>query len=160
MQLLDPPVDWLVNLPEEARRREVKMMKVEDARKLAECRFIKPIDDKTFKAAVMNSGAEIPAHLGDEELVLVAEPVAWEIEFRFFLLNGKATTGSVYSRNGNLDEQPATGEEFQTAQKLAEKYAANLPPGVVVDVGVIKNRGWAIVEAKEPSAITFQENLR
>src|SRR5574337_733103 len=83
MQLLDPPVDWLVNLPEEARRREVKMMKVEDARKLAECRFIKPIDDKTFKAAVMNSGAEIPAHLGDEELVLVAEPVAWEIKFRF-----------------------------------------------------------------------------
>lgn len=147
LQLLDPPHDWLPALPEEFRKRKVDHMTVSEARKIAHRSFIKPVDDKTFKAQVFDSGSELPSHLEESEFVLVAEPLKWVVEYRFFLLNGKALTGSVYSRNGELDETPGSPGDFEIAQKLAETVAGDLPAGVVVDVGIIDERGWAVVEA-------------
>jgi hypothetical protein len=147
LQLLDPPHNWLPELPFEARKRNVKLMNAGEARKISERCFIKPVDDKTFKASVMNSGNDIPAHLNDEEPVLVADAVKWNVEYRFFLLNGKVQTGSVYSRNGELDDEPGSEKEFLEAKQFAEQFAQELPSGVVIDTGIIEGKGWAVVEA-------------
>jgi hypothetical protein len=147
LRLLDPPHSWLADLPFEARKRKVTLSNVAEARKINEPCFIKPVDDKTFRAGVMNSGAELPSSLEDNELVLVAEIVNWIVEYRFFILDGKVQTGSVYCRNGELDDESGSDEEFTEAKNFAEKFAANLPSGAVIDTGIIKGRGWAVVEA-------------
>lgn len=146
-QLNDPPHDWLPALPYELRKRDVFRMTAGEARNYTKPAFIKPVDDKTFRAQVMTSGAELPDYLDANEVLLVAEPVYWEVEYRFFLLDGKALSGSVYCRDGELSDVSGSDEEFREAQSFAEAAATNLPRGVVVDTGRIRDRGWAVVEA-------------
>lgn len=154
LRLLEPPEDWLVALPMEFRKREVRLTRVGEARGLAVPAFIKPPNDKSFKALVYQSGAELPDDLSDETPVLVAEPVAWESEFRCFCLDGRVKTVSPYVRSGVLarhSDFAATDAEREAASRFAAAALAasnaETPRAVVVDVGTIEGRGWAVVEA-------------
>ncbi len=88
-------------------------------------------------------------------MTLVAEVVKWESEFRFFMLDGKALTGSVYYRNGHTaevdGEWPSEAAEFEAARELAEQAFEvtkdRLPGSVVIDTGYISGKGWAVIEA-------------
>jgi hypothetical protein len=88
--------------------------------------------------------------------VLIAEPVVWEIEYRCFALDGSVVATSVYSRFGELAEDidgsyAADEEETRAAAQFAAEVLLTpgtpLPRAVVVDVGRIADRGWAVVEA-------------
>ncbi len=154
--LLEPPFDWLLTLPVEYRRREIRMATLREARQLRQPAFVKPADDKCFLAGVFASGGQLP---GDDVLprgiaVLIAEPVRWEAEFRCFVLEKAIVALSPYLRRGELAQSPeGIWEDDRTEQ--ARLFAANvisndsvvLPPAVVVDVGFIEERGWAVVEA-------------
>jgi hypothetical protein len=116
--------------------------------------FAKPPNDKSFEAAVYSSGSELPAEFDSAMSVLVAEPVEWEDEYRCFLLDGQVRAASPYLRRGKLAESEgfiATAEELAAASAFAESVAADpkvtLPRAVVLDVGKIAGRGWAVVEA-------------
>jgi len=85
--------------------------------------------------------------------VLVSAPVEWEVEFRCFILDRTVGTFSVYLRNGQLqrdagfshtDEEEAQLKEFMS--KLLEDPRVPLPRATVVDAGIIKSKGWAVVE--------------
>ena len=63
---------------------------------------------------------------------------------------------SIYSRNGDLVETddgnwPASPSELKDARDFAnlvlQDARVTFPPAGVMDVGVIKDRGWAVVEA-------------
>ncbi|HVK04360.1 MAG TPA: ATP-grasp domain-containing protein [Armatimonadaceae bacterium] len=156
--LLDAPPDWLPNLPERWRRRDVSLTTLEEARRASVPRFVKPPDDKSFPARVYASGVDLPGDdlLDPETPVLAADPVSWELEFRCFLHHGKVVTSSVYFRSGEL-AQGRDGEWRATETEAADARAftadllsdpeVSLPPAVVVDVGRISGRGWAVVEA-------------
>jgi len=158
-RLLSPPDDLLIRLPSDLVRRKITMMTYAEARRLKHASFIKPPDFKSFKAAVYQSGAEL---LDEPELsptlVLVSEPVAFEIEFRCFVDNGRLVVSSAYAKNGilNVQEQGADEDWGATEEQISNAHAVvdqvlgmdlGLPRTVALDVGLIKDRGWAVVEA-------------
>jgi hypothetical protein len=156
-RLIEPPADWLPRLPVEYRKRNVELVPLRSARQLTEPAFIKPPNDKSFPARVY-VGAELPReelHEGYDENspVLVAEIVSWDIEFRCFVLDREPQALSVYLRDGQLqrehgfaasDSERREAEEFVRAVLADERV--DLPRAVVLDVGVIRGRGWAVVE--------------
>lgn len=152
LRLLEPPLDWLPGLPEESRKRTASLMSLRQARMLNGPAFIKPPNDKSFPALVYH-GAESPREYDDDSPVLVAEVVTWEKEFRCFVLDRELRAFSIYLRNGEL--QKATGyshtqseesEAFRFLKALLDDSRVDLPRATVIDVGVIRDRGWAVVE--------------
>ena len=154
----EPPFPWLANVPYQYRLREVGFVNLAEARHRERRTFIKPADDKCFQAAVYDSGQDLPslAALPDSTPVLISEPVSWAVEFRTFVLHKKVMTLSVYSRNGDLAQSPEgdwpasqleTAAAFDFATSVLSDSAIPLPPAVVLDVGLIPDRGWAVVEA-------------
>jgi len=152
LRLLEPAMDWLPRLPEEYRKRWVYLSTLGKARTLAEPAFIKPPNDKSFPARVY-IGSELPTEYEDDSPVLVAEVVAWEKEFRCFVLDRQPRTLSVYLRSGQLQreceftstEAEAT-EALEFLGRLLRDSGIDLPRATVLDVGVIGGRGWAVVE--------------
>lgn len=155
---LDVPVDWLPSVPARYRRRAVRLTTLGEARALRERTFLKPAAEKCFPARVYASGAELPPteSLPDDVPVLEQEPVRWRVEYRCFVLERRVAAHSVYLRGGALAQAgdgswPAPEDESVAARTFAESVLADaevaLPPAVALDVGVIEDRGWAVVEA-------------
>lgn len=157
--VLEPPLDWLVSLPSVYRQRAVRLTTLAEVQKQPTAAFIKPAEDKCFAAGVYSTGAALPQSvwvLPDATPVLVSEPVQWEVEYRCFVLDRIAVTLSPYLRNGTLvraadGSWPASVDERDEARTYATLVVTDpevtLPPAVVVDVGKITGRGWAVVEA-------------
>jgi hypothetical protein len=154
--LLEPPFDWLSTLAAEYRQREIRYATLREARQLREAAFVKPADDKCFLAGVFPSGVQLPGEdvLPGSTPVLIAEPVRWEVEFRCFILEREVVTLSPYLRQGELAQSPdGNWDDTRTelartfAQQVLSDEAVALPPAVVMDVGIIEGRGWAVVEA-------------
>lgn len=149
--LLEPRLDWLPSLPSQYLQRSVQLTTLGQARSVSSSAFIKPADDKCFTAGIYASGAELPFPEGLEEEtpVYVAEPVQWLIEHRCFVLNRCPVTSSVYMKNGIFtlsQTEPEREEALAFARSVLDDEAIPFPPAVVLDVGQIKGKGWAIVE--------------
>ena len=78
------------------------------------------------------------------------------VEFRCFILERTLMTLSPYLREGELAQiedgsWPAAPEEVEEAARFLHLVLADaavaLPPAVVLDVGKIRDKGWAIIEA-------------
>lgn len=138
----DPEPGWLPGLPLEWRRRVVRQITVAEARRIPGEIFVKPVEDKTFRAGLFASGAEIPAEIDGAEPALVAEPVRWRWECRCFVKAGAVRACARYSG----EDAPFQAE---MASELAAVVAAGsaVPRGVVIDVGWIEGRGLAVVES-------------
>jgi hypothetical protein len=156
--LLEPPSDWLVKLPNAYRRRDCELTTLEAARRIQRRVFIKPAADKCFLAKVYDSGDELPNDdvLPGSTMVLVAEPVVWETEYRCFVLEREVLTLSPYLRRGETartqDERwPMSEAELQEthafAHSVLQDSAVVLPPAIALDIGQIQGKGWAVVEA-------------
>lgn len=150
--LCEPPLDWLVRLPDSFRKRHIELTTLGNARKNPDPLFVKPPNEKSFPARVYR-GAELPPEFDDLMPVLTSEIVSWEKEFRCFILDRRVVAVSIYLRAGELqrsagfaqsDEEVAEAAAFLN-QVLADPRV-DLPRGAVVDVGVITGRGWAVIE--------------
>jgi hypothetical protein len=156
--LLEPTDDWLPRLPHRHRRRDVRLTTLAEALTIQERAFVKPTDEKCFPARVYADGTSIhPDPLLPSDLpVLVSEPVVFEVEFRFFVLEREVAALSPYIRSGEI-ARDASGNwetdptEVETASasilELLGDVEVDLPPAVVVDVGHMTGRGWGVVEA-------------
>jgi hypothetical protein len=154
---LECPFDWLTRLPENYLKREVRYTTLGDARHETKPTFIKPAGDKSFDAKVYASGDALPdlEVLPDITPVLIAEPVMWEIEFRCFVLERQVRTLSAYARFGQLtrtDDGWIVFPEEQTAalafcNQFLSDESVEMPPGLVLDIGIIAECGWAVLEA-------------
>ena len=158
LQLVKPAADWLPHLTSKWRGREVRLLTLAEARAERGPVFIKPAEDKCFDASVYSSGKELPAigPLPESLPVLVQEVVEWEMEFRCFVLHREVVTASVYWRDGAIakseDESwTATESEVIAAVSFCETLLKDsdvfIPEAVVLDVGFIQNRGWAVIES-------------
>lgn len=152
LRLLEPAVDWLPRLPDEYRKRRVELSTLRAARERSEPAFVKPPNDKSFPARVY-TGLELPDGYDEDAPVLVAEVVAWEVEYRCFVLDREPLARSVYLRDGVLQREngfAAPAAELAAAEAFARTVLVDprveLPRAAVLDVGVIAGRGWAVVE--------------
>lgn len=156
--LIEPRLSWVAELPFNLKQREIQFSDLATARAIDHPAFIKPADDKCFQAKIYARGTELPEieSVGGTTPVLVSEPVVWDCEFRCFVLERRVATMSIYSRNGDLVETgdgnwPTSLSESKSALEFAtlvlQDARVTFPPAGVIDVGVIKDRGWAVVEA-------------
>jgi hypothetical protein len=152
LQLLEPPIDWLPNLPFQYTSRRIALTTLGQARLNPLPAFVKPPNDKSFPAKVY-CGIELPSEYPDDTPVLTSDPVIWEKEFRCFILDRQLKTLSIYLRHGQTqrehdfaqsDEETAHAQAF--LQTLLDNPAIPLPRACVIDVGIITGRGWAVVE--------------
>ena len=159
VRLYEPPLDWLAGLALEFVGRKIEFCTLEDARNKTFPAFVKPAGEKSFEARVYRSADELPPNDDDQASVpvLVSEIVEWEVEYRCFVLDGRVETVSSYWRGdaSTRDEQgfyPAPSDELAAARAFAahivkEKARGFDGMGAVVDVGRIRDFGWAVVEA-------------
>ena len=152
--LIGPADEWLPRLPAEYRRRDVWLTALGEVPAERLPLFLKPPNDKSFPAMVYDSVEELIPQYGAEAVVLAATPVQWEVEFRAFCLDRRVRTISPYLRNGvlsKLDGYSASEGELREAQDLAYQVLRDTrvatPRAVVIDVGKIVGKGWAVVEA-------------
>jgi hypothetical protein len=157
LQLLEPPIDWLPKLPHHWRCRDVQLTTLADARKITNRSFIKPADEKCFDARIYPSGGDLPGPgpLPEDLAVLVQEVVEWTTEFRCFILGRKLLTASPYWHNGQLakseDGSWSSGnDQLEDATRFCNSVLQDptvpLSDAIALDVGIIQNRGWAVVE--------------
>lgn len=153
VRLLEPADDFLVRLPEKWRLRHVALTTLTEAR-LWESGpvFAKPAADKSFPARVYASGAALPGEkaVPGTTPVLLSEPVHWEVEWRLFVCEGRVVTRSPYFRDGKLDlvaRPDELGELRSFTKALLPEIESLLPPVIVLDVGKLAGKGWAVVEA-------------
>jgi len=163
--LLDPHPDWLPYIPHECLKRTVRAGHLEDLDELFPEEgpaFVKPAQDKVFPAKVHESPGSVRDQLDPEinpkTMVLVSEVVEFAAEVRIYVLNGKVAGAAPY-----VAPAPDPGHDFvgEAVQFFTDKVPTDdLPPGVVVDVGFIPNRGWAVVEANPAySAGVYKSDL-
>jgi hypothetical protein len=152
LQLLEPAIDWLPRLADSYRQRWVFLTTFKEARGLDRAAFIKPPNDKSFPAKVYHPG-ELTVDAADDTPVLVAEIVEWEKEFRCFILDRTLQTFSVYLRQGKLQRDADFAHSLVEAGEVTDFISTvladtqiELPRSTVIDIGIIKDRGWAVVE--------------
>ena len=158
LELYEPPHPWLANLPPHLLGRRVEFCTLLGARQKTFPLFVKPAGEKEFEARVYDSAADLPPDEDRQESqpVLVSEVVEWEVEYRCFMLEGRVLTASSYwrgeaSTRAENGDYPSPPDELAAAMELACKAVSNKRKfgdyGAVVDVGIIRGFGWAVVEA-------------
>ncbi len=156
--LLGCSSNWLVDLPEKFSKRRIELLDLKEAMSIKERCFMKPALGKSFDAAVRAGPSLISqvSHLPADLLVHVSETVEWETEYRRFTENNEVRTLSPY-RRGEVTfssyASPLKGprHELEAAAKFADSVLNSVPcpRAFVLDVGIIKGRGWAVVEPNE-----------
>jgi len=151
---------WTTRLPAELLRRELWQTTLAEALALPGRQFVKHAISKAFPAAVYDAAAlaEATVNVPRSAAVHVGEPVDWTIEYRCFVRHGRVAAISPYRRHGaiiehHVDDLGAPPAEVEAARQFAttvlESAAVAYPPAFVLDVGVIAERGWAVVEFNE-----------
>jgi hypothetical protein len=157
LALLEPAVDWLSSLPRRYRKRTIRLSTLARARAEPGPLFIKDAILDRIPSTIYASGAHLPgANRTADFPVLLSEPVCWEFEFRFFILNREITTLAPSHAAGSACHVGMTSwvpslSEIREALQFMEEFLADpdvsLPDAVVVDAGRIAGNGWAVVEA-------------
>lgn len=154
LALAEPPEDFLTRLPAEYLGRRVRLVTAGEARRIETPAFLKPPNFKTFPARVYASGSDL-IEMPDDDPILVAEPVEWFAEFRLFVRDRAVRTWSPYWLDGAIARRGdewvvdpgAAKATLALVDRLLADPAVDLPPAVVLDAGVIRGRGAAVVEA-------------
>jgi ATP-grasp domain-containing protein len=159
LALLEPPLDLLTRLPLEFRLRAVEYGTYRDLSRLKAPAFIKPADplNKAFDAGVSTDSRilSVPKNVDSDTPILLAEPVQWLAEYRCFILDKKVAAMSPYLSFGRPVWRPYKqgGEEAKESshvrafcERLFSQARVEFPPAFVMDVGLIEDRGWAVVE--------------
>jgi hypothetical protein len=152
--LIEPPLDLLARVPRDFLSRTVRFGALADLRGMEGPVFVKPADPihKSFDAGVYSAVADVRGRrpLADDTPILVSEPVEWTSEFRCFIRDGKIEAWSPYLSYGRPIWKPGCAHAVPrnlTAfnERLAEQMHG-LPPAFVMDIGVLEDGRWAVVE--------------
>lgn len=153
-----PSPNWLATLGGGFAKREITHHVGPEIEWPDRPMFIKCCDSKWFSAKVYQP-EEMPAlaEFIDEDGIIISEPVHFEHEFRTFVLDGRVMDISSYmldgeptqTQNGWLSFPELEAQAVEFVEALIELDDIEWVPSLVVDVGRITGRGWAIIEANE-----------
>lgn len=139
--LCSPADDLLLQVPYQFLQRQLAKRSLSEAQSSSFPAFIKPVTPKQFRGAVYKSAAELTQEcrgLPPYTAVFVAEPVTLTAEVRSFVLDGRVLDAALYE---------GAAKTSDAIKFIAELVAAmTLPRTVVVDVGFVADRGWAVIE--------------
>jgi hypothetical protein len=141
LMLCSPSDELLLLVPPRFLNRQISRRTLSEILSFKFPSFIKPVTPKQFRGAVYESSDALAAEckgLPPDAAVFVSEPVTFTAEVRTFVMDGIVLDEAIYE---GKSEAIGAGE-FVGA--LADTMA--LPRAVVVDVGLIKGRGWAVIE--------------
>lgn len=143
LDLISPADELLTRLTDDERRRWVRALDLAEVGTLAFPVFLKSAVPKLFTAAVYGSIAELDEQtrgLEPNTRVLASEVVRIEAEVRAFVLDGQVMTLAAYE---------GSTSSLTSAEELVASVAARgvLPRTCVLDVGLVIDRGWAVIEA-------------
>lgn len=153
--LIEPPLDLLARVPSELLAREVRYGSLASLSGVAGPVFVKPADPilKNFDAGVYHHVSEVRGRrpLPADTPVLAAEAVEWTSEFRCFVRDGRIEAWSPYLSFSRPVWKPGSAAAIPPSlvafcERLSNKMPAALPPAYVVDVGVLEDGRWAVVE--------------
>ena len=141
LTLLAPDDGIIVSASPGLVRRTIALQSLAELGTSAFPLFVKPATPKQFRGAVYQSFQSLQLEcsgLPDSTEVLVSEVIGFDAEARSFVLDGIIRTCSVYEGEGNVDQ----------AAKLSERVvmALELPRTCVVDVGMLADGTWALIE--------------
>ena len=156
--LLGCSSNWLVSLPDKFSKRRIELFDLKSAIGIKDRCFIKPALGKSFDAAIRTGESLVSqtSHLPPDLLIHRSEVVEWEAEYRCFTKNNEVLTLSPY-RRGKVTfssyASPLEGPRHETeaASEFANSVLSSVPcpKAFVLDVGIIKGKGWAVVEPNE-----------
>ncbi len=104
--------------------------------------FVKPVQQKLFEARVYRSKEDLANQcfgISPSTPVLLSEVVEFTCEVRAFILDGHLVDYAIYKGTGN---KPS----IRSFLMDVAASASWLPSSLVLDIGHIAGRGWAIVE--------------
>lgn len=138
--LCSPADDLLLHVPDHLLQRRLRKVALRDA-PFPFPVFVKPVTPKQFQGMVFRSLQELGEEcrgLPPETQVLVSDAVPIAAEVRSFVLDGRVLDTCAY------EGKPVLPEAMAFTLEVVRSMA--LPRTVVVDVGLIANRGWAVIE--------------
>lgn len=145
------PKIWAENRPD-MLNTQVNIISMADLRDnwVQRPTFIKPVDPKKFSGQVIE-GVEREEWLGEhihlpDDLKLAISPISQiEREWRFFIVNGRLITGSLYKRYGCLViREPIPDSIYKSAEKMASGW---LPfHTIVMDICELKSGELKVLE--------------
>ena len=139
--LCSPADDLILSLPPEALKRWMEKRRLAEAEQFEYPLFVKPVAPKLFAARVYESVSELRREcdgLRDETGVLTSDVVTFVAEARAFVLDGEVLDCAIYEGEANVQEATAAASRFA-------RYSS-FPKTLVVDVGLIPDQGWAVIE--------------
>jgi hypothetical protein len=141
LDLCTPADDLILSLSPEALKRSVEKHRFDDAERFQYPLFVKPVIPKLFAAHVYSNLVELRREcqgLGGDTAVFTSNTVSFEAEARTFILDGVVLDCALYEGNGNIQEAAAAAAHFARSPFL--------PRTLVLDVGLIRDRGWVVIE--------------
>jgi len=148
LALLDPWDSWLPSLSYDYLKRRVDFCVARELRGFKERAFFKPANDKVFTAGVYERGSDVPVrHISPDCPCLVSEVVDFDVEVRLHFLDGAVQACQQYRLYGDREEDEVHEEAKLFAREVMSREYERLPSSVVLDVGFVRERGWAVVEA-------------
>lgn len=151
--------DWLAKLPECYLKRKVEFMTLGEAKLIKETKFIKPADDKVFKAGVYTPGTLILSDvIPDDTPTLVSDVVEFDLEYRTFCSSKIPKTWSNYVFFDNIADPKywkmvsmKDDDPYDFVWNLLDDIGIDGPETMpsVIDVGRIKGKGLAIIETNQ-----------
>jgi len=153
--LLSCPVGWEAQLPPRYLGRWLQSSTFAEAKGQSPPFFLKPALSKSFEPGVYSVEDLASLEVPPEARVLISEPVHFECELRFFVAD-RQIQASAFTRTNHEDltrrsavPPSAHREATGFVEELLGDSEVQCPPGFVLDVGLISQRGWAVVEANE-----------
>lgn len=143
IRLISPEDDFIFKIDYSWLKRRMSIASYADIDKVEFPSFIKPLVPKLFMAKVYQDLQELKIEckgLEEETRIIISEEVIIESEVRAFVLNDKIETLAFYEGNGDIEQAKSFLDNF-----IAENEE-KLPVTLVIDVGYIKDRGWAVIE--------------
>ena len=141
LELCSPSDELIFDVPAQHLRRAIWRRTLGEMADLSYPTFCKPVTPKLFSARVYASAAELAAEcrgLDGQTVVLASEPVAFAAEARCFVLEGAVLDCAIYE--GDADAAAAAAAAADLLRDV------RVPRAIVLDMGLIPGRGWALVE--------------
>lgn len=141
LTLVSPDDALLASLPNELLGREVGVLALDTALKLAFPRFAKPVVPKQFRAAVYATSAALAAEcrsLPGDTPVLASDVVAFTAEARAFVCDGVVLDLAIYEGGGDASAAHGLVQSILSVEGLPRAY--------VVDVGRLADGRWVTIE--------------
>ena len=146
IKLIEPDFFVPITLDPKWLNRKIELAKLGDIHEFEYPVFAKPIIPKQFRSGVYNNVEELEHEcrgLWEYASILLSEIVTFESEIRCFVLDDQVMTMNVYEGEADID----VAREFAISFVSDVKNRRLLVNTYVLDVGYIKGRGWAVIEA-------------